>query len=127
METVTCQKCSASTHVKDLRADKSGRGWLCINCYNRQHNKVSLRDEPLPKIKTITPIKEERVVTNDPNLLSREIKKIGSYKCTACGYKFETSQGALNKQCPYCSRYGNIEKVKTAEEILQSVNNMPDF
>lgn len=127
METVTCPKCSASTHVKDLRADKTGRGWLCINCYNRQHNKSTLRDEPLPKLRATTQIKENRPLTNATELINREIRKIASYKCAACSYKFETAQTALNKQCPYCGRYGNIEKVKSAEEILQSVSSMPDF
>ncbi len=126
MDTITCPKCSTSTQIKDLRADKTGRGWVCINCYNRQHSK-NTKDEPLPKPRSFFFKASEKPKEPTENLINREIKKITSYKCTGCNYKFETAQKALDKQCPYCGRYGCIEKIKTAAEILQAVDGMPDY
>ena len=117
---VTCTKCSTNVPVKDLRADKTGRGWVCIACYNRQHNKISHQDI-LQKPQTVKKQEPPEVPQN------KEPRKISSYKCVGCKYKFESSVNALDKQCPYCSRLGTIEKVQSASEILNSIRDMPDY
>ena len=38
---VTCTKCNGKVTVKDMRADSSGKGWVCFGCYNRQHGRSS--------------------------------------------------------------------------------------
>jgi len=40
------------------------------------------------------------------------------FVCNECGYRFDTKETA--KKCPYCSG-GNIEKEKSAEELVNSV------
>ena len=125
---VTCPKCNTKISVKELRADKTGLQWICLNCYSRQHSK-----EP-KKESIVTERLKERYTTEKLNkpvkkepVFESQIKKLGSYKCTACNYKFESTTYKIDKVCPFCSRKGTVEKVKTASEILREIDDIPDF
>ncbi|MEK6861181.1 MAG: hypothetical protein AABY07_04360 [Nanoarchaeota archaeon] len=127
--TITCPKCNSKISVKELRADKSGTQWICVGCYSRQHLK-----EPKKESRVTEKLKEwhsERTakpaVTEQPVSKESKIKKLSSFKCTSCNYKFESSVFTLDKMCPFCSRKGNIERVKTASEILREIDDIPDF
>jgi len=34
---VTCKSCRNKVPMPDLRADKTGSGWVCVKCYEHQH------------------------------------------------------------------------------------------
>ncbi len=40
--------------------------------------------------------------------------------CNDCGFRFESDEG---RKCPYCAGR-NIEKEKTAEELIESIENL---
>jgi len=40
MAEIICKSCQKKVNVGDIRADKSGSGWICVNCYKTQHPKV---------------------------------------------------------------------------------------
>ena len=128
-DTITCPKCNTRVSVKELRADKTGLSWICSNCYSRQHAKepkkesiVTERLRSMAEERTKKPTVTERPIANESG-----IRKLSSYKCTACNYKFESTTYKLGKMCPYCSRVGYVERVKTASEILKEIDDVPDF
>ena len=129
-DTITCPKCNTKVSVKELRADKTGLQWICVDCYSKQHSKEPKKEsivterlrEKYIQEKSTKQFVREPVYSNEP-----QIKKLASYKCTACNYKFESTTYKLNKMCPFCSRKDTVEKVKTASEILKEIDDIPDF
>jgi len=44
------------------------------------------------------------------------------YRCNNCNYTFELKEGKrLPKKCPYCSKENSLERVKTAQELIDEV------
>jgi len=40
---VTCILCIKNVSIDNMRADKSAKGWICPNCYEKQHYKRPLK------------------------------------------------------------------------------------
>ena len=103
---ITCGKCGESVSFKDLRAEKSGKEWICLTCYNKQHSKQINEGKVLQRLKELK--KQEQTKTPLINL-----------KCLACGYKYEGSEETLKKMCPYCGKKGAVEKIKSADAFVR--------
>jgi predicted Zn-ribbon and HTH transcriptional regulator len=56
-----------------------------------------------------------------------EVYDMGSYRCTACGYKFQPKTERLPNRCPFCSS-PEIKLNETAQDLLNSVGKrqIPD-
>lgn len=117
-ETLKCKSCGNRVPIADLRADKSGSGWICMNCYKNQHPEI-YKPQKISKMKT-----GSLQAVQQPRL--HRVK----YYCTECGYKFdkEVSNVDLVKsqsqryqgKCPYCNLY-SVRQEKDAETILRDV------
>ena len=47
------------------------------------------------------------------------------FTCTNCNYVIELSEDKkLPLKCPYCSKEGSLEPVKTAQELIDEVTSM---
>ncbi len=46
------------------------------------------------------------------------------YVCTACKYKFKRDEKP--SKCPYCGATGQIEKERSAQELLDSLTDLDD-
>ncbi|PIU75977.1 hypothetical protein COS75_01550 [Candidatus Pacearchaeota archaeon CG06_land_8_20_14_3_00_35_12] len=44
------------------------------------------------------------------------------YQCNRCNYKFESSAEKAPKVCPYCSEAGSVSKERSAEQLLESID-----
>ena len=104
-ESLKCKSCNNRVPISDLKADKSGSGWICLGCYKGQHPQVYKLQKP-SKLK--------------PEPIQPKLQKI-KYYCTDCGYKFYKDlvkdQKSIGK-CPYCNLY-TVRKEKDADTILQ--------
>ena len=115
-ETLKCKTCGNRVSMSDLKADKSGSGWICLGCYKNQHPNI-YKPEKISKIRTVP--------------LLPKLQKV-KYHCAECGYKFykEISTADLVKsqnqkysgKCPYCNLY-SVKLEKDAETILKEVIN----
>ena len=104
--TVICKSCNNRVSIGDLKADKSGSGWICLDCYKGQHPQVYKQQKPLR-------LRPEPVVQPKP----QKVK----YYCTDCGYKFYKDINVGQKyqsKCPYCNLY-TIRPEKDADTILR--------
>ena len=113
---LVCKTCNKRVSIGDLKADKSGSGWICLDCYKGQHPLIykpqkpqKLRSEPIQPIST----KPQKV----------------RYHCSECGYKFYKEEGvSLGKnqkypgRCPYCNLY-SVRQEKDADTILRETIN----
>jgi len=100
MAEIICKSCQKKVNVGDIRADKSGSGWICVNCYKTQHPKVYGNiDKKGSTIKTL--IKPQRM----------------KYYCRDCGYKFANVMG-FKGRCPYCNRYA-VREERDAETLIR--------
>ena len=97
---VTCKNCKSKVPMEDLRADKTGSGWICLSCYENQHPEIY--NKPKEKVQPKKPTSP------------KEIK----YQCQSCGYKFLKDDKFTGK-CPYCDRYGSVKPMQDAESILR--------
>ena len=92
--------------VSELRADRGGIGYVCFNCYQKQHNvmeKIEQERQPVTR--------KERI---DPDFISN------SYWCNSCGHRFKSNiKFDENKMCPNCGEKGYIQKEKTATRMLK--------
>jgi phage FluMu protein Com len=49
------------------------------------------------------------------------------YRCRNCNYLYELKEGKrVPKKCPYCSKDESLEKVKSAQELLDEVGDVMD-
>jgi protein-arginine kinase activator protein McsA len=101
-----CKACSNKIALGDIRSDKSGSGWVCIQCYEGQH----------PDIYKMKSVSEEKNPLARSDQITSQLKKV-KYYCSECGYKFET-EGEYSRKCPYCNLYA-VKEDKDAETILQ--------
>jgi len=44
------------------------------------------------------------------------------YQCNKCNYKFESGAEVPLKNCPYCSEIGSVSKERSAEDLLNSID-----
>ncbi len=45
-------------------------------------------------------------------------------KCSSCGFEFEVKSGKIPKKCPYCDKEGTLERKKSAQELLEEVEEL---
>jgi hypothetical protein len=45
------------------------------------------------------------------------------YFCNSCNYQFEPKAGKVPRICPYCSKPGTVEKVKTTQDWLNETES----
>ncbi|MAG45827.1 MAG: hypothetical protein CMH63_03595 [Nanoarchaeota archaeon] len=103
MTELMCKSCKNPVALSDLKADKSGSGWVCMDCYKHQHPEVyKLEGAETPKEKTRI---EELPV------------KLTKYHCSECGYKFKKEPNYKDK-CPYCNLY-SVKEEKDANTLLK--------
>ena len=105
-ETLKCKSCNNRVSISDLKADKSGSGWVCLDCYKSQHPEIYKPQKPL-KLKPEQPIQQR-------------LQKV-KYYCTECGYKFYKEiikDKKYTGKCPYCSTY-SVRQEKDADTILR--------
>ena len=100
MADLICKSCQKKINVGDIRADKSGSGWICLVCYKTQHPNVYGNPE-----------KKEASI-KQPAKLQRS-----KYYCADCGYKFSKEINYQGK-CPYCNRY-SVRVERDAETLIQ--------
>ena len=103
---VPCRKCHMKVAVTELRADRGGSGWICYNCYQKQHNILEEAEKPR------VPVTRKEIA--DPDFINH------SYWCSACGHKFRSNMKFdANRLCPNCGESGYIEKEKSSKRILK--------
>ena len=102
---INCKSCKNQVAMADLKADKSGSGWICFKCYKHQHPEV---------------YKEGTEETKSPELKqpSPPETKV-KYQCTECSYKLTKEPGYRGK-CPYCNTY-SIKQEKDADSFIRDV------
>src|SRR3990167_490070 len=44
---IACSKCKGKVPLNDLRADKTGKGWVCISCYFLQHPNLNIKKQTM--------------------------------------------------------------------------------
>jgi rRNA maturation endonuclease Nob1 len=99
-EFTNCKRCKKNVLVFDIRVDKTGKEYICRDCYDLQES----------AIKNTVPTKETFI---------KKSSDIG-YVCTRCKYKFKRyNLNDPRKKCPFCGREGSVERVKSANEILK--------
>lgn len=121
---VVCKSCNQRVSIGDLKADKSGSGWICMECYKGQHPEIYPTQKPaVPQFKP----RLEQTQAQHPAQLSIQPKPMKiKYYCSECGYKFykEESGIALSKsqkypgKCPYCNLY-SVRPEKDADTLLR--------
>ena len=103
---LTCNNCRAKVSADEIRYALDGVNVICLDCYNKQHTKVSLSSG-------IAERRRKRVV------LSRVYEK---YYCNYCKRCFELKKNSdFAKRCPYCSSidvYTNSEI--TADRLVEN-------
>ena len=115
---IGCQDCKREVPFKDLRANKTGKGWICLECYAKQHHKKTPEtsmSERLERLKD-PPLK--------PKIADAPPKGKMQLKCFSCAYKFEAPVGAMSKMCPFCGKKETLERVKSAHEILDESDHI---
>ena len=100
MAELMCKSCQKKVQVSDIRADKSGSGWVCVNCYKTQH----------PKIYGVLNKKEIS------KALPQKIQR-AKYYCGDCGYKF-TKEINYKGRCPYCNKL-TVKLERDAESLIK--------
>lgn len=97
---LTCKSCKNKVPLSDLKADKSGSGWVCMACYKHQHPEI------YKEVRKEQPRKE---LQTTPHLVK--------YYCSECGYKFK-KEPPFKGKCPYCDLY-SIKEEKDADSLLR--------
>ncbi len=116
-ETIKCKTCGNRVSIADLKADKSGSGWICFSCYKNQHPNI-YKPEKVSKIKTVP--------MQPMQLKLQRIK----FHCGECGYKFykemsttdfaKSQNQKYSGKCPYCNLY-SVRPEKDADTLLNEV------
>jgi DNA-directed RNA polymerase subunit RPC12/RpoP len=101
MTDLICISCKNSVALSDLKADKSGSGWVCLDCYKHQHPEVY-------KPENVEAVKETKL---------DEPPKFVKFYCSECGYKFK-KEPDFHGKCPYCNLY-SIKEEKDADTLLR--------
>ena len=109
---ISCKSCKKQVSVSQLKADKTGRGFVCLDCYNKQHSKV----EKPSKVEEMYEGIETREIKR-PNYTKR------GYRCYACNYKFESFSFKEGKMCPYCGRSNTVVKVIPTSQIIKEASS----
>ncbi len=108
-EIITCDSCGKKVTPSQLRADKTGKSWICLDCYKKQHNIVSKPREPMYE---------------GVELKRKEPGEKKKYICQACNYKFESAIFKEGKICPYCGKSGAVTKIIPTAQIIQESSAM---
>ncbi len=120
METLVCKSCNKRVAIGDLKADKSGIGWICLNCYQGQHPDIFKQQKP-----SIMPSRPK--IEQAPAQMQKPQKV--KYYCSDCGYKFYKEMPIGRRytgKCPYCSTY-SIREEKDANTILNETIHETSF
>src|SRR3989344_8867727 len=119
---IACAKCKGRDPLNDLRADKTGKGWVCISCYSLQHPNLNIRRPAMEQqasvqvqgIQKVQAIQNSEKQIKDP--IMREILKKYNYQCSACKYKFSRNY-EYKGMCPFCGKSNTLDDLNTDLEI----------
>lgn len=96
-----CSKCNKRVVTSEVRAGKDGKGWICIECYNRSKDvQSSMKGIPVAVPKNTT------------------------YLCYKCRHRFKGRDNYVGR-CPFCGS-DTVQKDITVNELLKSVDEVPD-
>ncbi|MEK6934966.1 MAG: hypothetical protein AABW46_03745 [Nanoarchaeota archaeon] len=104
---ITCHICNKRTVIGDLRANRDGKSWICVSCYENQFPRKQLKKE-----------RNYNKLTLPKSKLSKYPDT--KYKCASCF--FITEKLSINAFCPNCGRKNTLYKLPSASEILKEVN-----
>ncbi|MBI2508118.1 hypothetical protein HYV89_04140 [Candidatus Woesearchaeota archaeon] len=124
IESLVCKSCNKRVTIGDLKADKSGSGWVCLNCYKGQHPDVFKPQRPVSVMAQTT----QKLRQQPEQAQVQRPQKVKLY-CVDCGYKFykELFKGQkYDRKCPYCSTY-SVREEKDAETILRETIKEAQF
>ena len=130
---ISCSKCKGRVPLNDLRADRTGQGWVCISCYSLQHPSLNIKKpmrqqnfqvanvEKIQSAQTFMnkpqTVEKPMVLENKPKLsIMNEILKKYNYQCNACKYKFSRNY-EYRGMCPFCGKTGSLEDLNMDLEI----------
>ncbi len=119
-DSLVCKTCKKRVSIGDLKADKSGSGWICLDCYHNQHPEI-YKPQKSQQFQQYQKSRLEKAQQPQPVPLKPQKIK---YYCSECGYKFykeETITGKSGKhpsRCPYCNLY-SVRQEKDADTILR--------
>lgn len=102
--TLICKSCNNRVPLSDLKADKTGLGWICLKCYQSQHPNIYKQQK-------------EKLLSRTEQITSK-LQRI-KYYCSECSYKFQ-KEGKYTGKCPYCNLY-TIKEDKDAATLLREV------
>ncbi len=121
---IACSKCKGRVPLNDLRADKTGRGWVCISCYFLQHPSLNIRKPTMlqqvqsnvqvQSMQKVQPAQNTNRQIKDP--IMKEILKKYNYQCLACKYKFSRNYEYMG-MCPFCGKSNTLEDLNADLEI----------
>ncbi|MBI2499582.1 hypothetical protein HYV88_05050 [Candidatus Woesearchaeota archaeon] len=121
---VTCVLCNKSVSIDNMRADKSAKGWICPNCYEKQHYK-----KPLKSItKDFRNVgMEYKTILDQQNMVKPKInikqEKKEKYRCALC--KFVSKQTSAAALCPNCGKSDILVRIQNTEELLKELEISP--
>lgn len=108
-----CSRCRKKAPINEVRADKTGRDWICLECYDFQHPEKET-SEQLISGADVSTIQEtakaeflNRVERREEQLKIGEAKK---YICISCKYKFIRRPDFIGKGCPFCGKITTIRE-----------------
>lgn len=104
METlITCKRCRSGVPVSELRSNNNASGWICLECYNKEHGFVIPESHSKPAAsRSSAPAK---------------------YKCGSCGYEFTAT--FKHKLCPNCGEARTVTLAGGASaSIVRDIDEM---
>ena len=109
--TPRCAKCGAHMDSASMKALPEGKGFVCINCYNRaaggEQARPQLRDLPRRESTTTAQSQPRDVVGSSHDFFSDK-----TYVCDDCNYEFKKSAEFEVKICPFCGKTNIHQKVE---------------
>ncbi|MEK6953077.1 MAG: hypothetical protein AABX29_08750 [Nanoarchaeota archaeon] len=121
---VTCILCNKSVSIDNIRADKSAKGWICPNCYEKQHYKKPLKSIVKDFRKVGIEYKE---ILNPQNKVESKIitrrEEKEKYRCALC--KFVSKQSSSTALCPNCGKTDILVRIQSTEELLKELEISP--
>ncbi len=131
---ISCSKCKGRVPLNDLRADKTGKGWVCISCYSIQHPSLNIKKPTVSQQQnTQTNVQRTQAVQSfmnkpqtvekpmildnrqKPSIMSEILKKY-NYQCVGCKYRFSRNY-EYKGMCPFCGKQGSLENLNMDLEI----------
>lgn len=118
---IACSKCKGRVPLNDLRADKTGKGWVCVSCYSMQHPSLNTNKNVQQQNIQNNTIEIQRkqpqtsAIVKEKSIMSEILKKF-NYQCGVCKYKFSRNF-EYKGVCPFCGKLNTLENLNMDLEI----------